>query len=66
LEKSRVINSIGVSILIEVIERVQEVGGTVSFCGVTPTIAKTFRIMRLTDASEIYAGESEAIGAVPS
>ena len=66
LEKSHVINSIGVSILIEVIERVQEAGGTLSFCGLTPTIAKTFRIMRLTDAAEIYTDEAEAIAAIPS
>lgn len=66
LEKSHVINSIGVSILIEVIERVQETGGTVSFCGLTPTIAKTFRIMRLTDAAGICEDEAAAVAAVPS
>jgi anti-anti-sigma factor len=66
LGKSRIINSIGVSILIEVIERVQEMEGSVCFCSLTPTIAKTFRIMRLTDASEIYGDEEEAIGAMAS
>jgi anti-anti-sigma factor len=66
LEKSRVINSIGISILLDVMEQVQAVKGTVAFCGLTPTIAKTFRIMRLTDWSEIYPTELEAIEAVPS
>ena len=66
LEKSRIISSIGISVLMEVIERVGEVQGSVSFCHLTPTIAKTFRIMRLTDASEIYEDEEEAIGAVAS
>ena len=66
LEKSRIINSIGISILIEVIERVQEIQGSISFCNLTPTIAKTFRIMRLTDAAPIYEDEAGAIGAVVS
>ena len=66
LDKSRVINSIGVSILIEMIERVQEHHGSVSFCNLTPTIAKTFRIMRLTDAAEIYEDEAKAVEAFAS
>lgn len=52
--------------LIEIIERVQEIGGTLSFCGLTPTIEKTFRIMRLTDAAAVYQSEAAAIRAVPS
>lgn len=64
LEQSRVINSIGISILIEVIERMQEIQGSLFFCNVTPTMAKTFRIMRLTDAAEICEDEREAIGTV--
>lgn len=66
LEKSTVVNSIGISILIEVIERVAGIDGTLSFCGLTPTIAKTFRIMRLTDAAAIYESETGAIDAIPS
>jgi anti-anti-sigma factor len=65
LEKSKVVNSIGISILLDVMEQAQEVNGTVSFCGLTPTLAKTFRIMRLTDWSQIYPTELEAIEAVP-
>ena len=66
LAKSRIINGVGVSILIEVIERVQENQGSVSFSNLTPTIAKTFRIVRLTDAAEIYKDEEEAIRAIVS
>ena len=50
LEKSRISNSIGISILIEVIEKVREAGGKVAFCCVTPTVAKTFRIMRIAQS----------------
>jgi anti-anti-sigma regulatory factor len=66
LEQSQIINSVGVSILIEVIERVQENQGSVSFSNLTPTIAKMFRIVRLTEAAEIYKDEEEAIGATVS
>lgn len=61
MEKSTVINSIGISILIEVIERVQELNGTLAFCNLTKTIAKTFTIMGLAQYAEIYDTEADAI-----
>ena len=64
LEKSRVINSIGISILIEVIEKVKAQDGKVAFCTVTATIAKTFRIMGLLKASTIHDSEQEAIASL--
>lgn len=64
LEKSRIINSIGISILIEVIEKVRELQGKVAFCCVTPTIAKTFRIMGLLQASTVHDTEAQALEAV--
>lgn len=64
LEKSRIINSIGISILIEVIEKVRELKGKVAFCCVTPTIGKTFRIMGLLQASSVHETEAQALAAV--
>jgi anti-sigma B factor antagonist len=64
MEKSTVINSIGISILIEVIEKVQEVGGALAFCGLTRTIAKTFTIMGLAQFAAIRDTEAEAIAAL--
>ena len=61
LEKSTVINSIGISILIEVIERMQEVGGTLAFCCLTRTIAKTFTIMGLTQYADLYEAQDDAV-----
>ena len=61
LERSRIINSIGISILIEVIEKVKELEGKVAFCCVTPTIAKTFRIMGLLRAASVYDTQSDAM-----
>lgn len=61
LEKSPVVNSIGISILIEVIERlVEEEGGKIAFCHLTKTIAKTFQIMGLTQYAQIYDSEADA------
>ena len=64
LSKSRIINSIGVSVLIEIIEKVKALEGGVAFCCLTPTIAKTFRIMGLLNASTVHETEEEAIGQV--
>ena len=47
LKESKVVNSIGISILIEVIEKVNEVKGHVVFANLDPTVDKTFNIMGL-------------------
>ena len=64
LEKTRIVNSIGISILIEVLEKVMERKAVLAFCGLTPTIDKTFRIMGLAQYAAIYPTESEAVRAV--
>ena len=66
LEKTRIVNSIGISILIEVLEKVMDRKGKLAFCGLTPTIDKTFRIMGLAQYAAIYSTESEAVRAVSS
>ena len=60
LEKSTVINSIGISILIEIIEKMQEIHGALAFCNLTKTIHKTFTIMGLTQYAALYENEQEA------
>jgi anti-anti-sigma factor len=64
LEKTRIVNSIGISILIEVLEKVMERKAVLAFCGLTPTIDKTFRIMGLAQYAAIYSTEQEALRAV--
>jgi anti-anti-sigma factor len=64
MEKSTVINSIGISILIEVLEKMQEVDGVLAFCCLTKTIAKTFTIMGLAQYAELYDTEAEAVAGV--
>jgi anti-anti-sigma factor len=66
LAKSRIVNSMGISILIEFIEKVRELEGKVAFCCVTPTLSKTFRIMGLLKVATICETEAEALEAVRS
>jgi anti-anti-sigma factor len=63
-EKSNVVNSIGISILIEVIEKIVDVDGRICFCFLTKTIAKTFNIMGLTQYAEICETENDAIASM--
>ena len=51
---SKVVNSIGVSILIEIIEKLQGVDGKLAFCNLAGIVEKTFNIMGLTKYCEIY------------
>lgn len=64
LEKTRIVNSIGISILIEVLERVMDKKGVLAFCHLTPTIDKTFRIMGLAQYAQIFTTREEALQAV--
>ena len=52
LEKSKVVNSIGISHLIEVIEKLNHVNGKLIFTNLDPTIEKTFSIMGLFQFAE--------------
>ncbi len=64
LHGTKIINSIGISILIEVIEKVQEQNGGLAFCGLTKTIAKTFTIMGLAQFATLAETEEEAVAAL--
>jgi len=57
LEKSKVVNSIGISHLIEVIEKLTQVNGKLIFTNLDPTIEKTFSIMGLFQ----FAGKADSI-----
>jgi anti-anti-sigma factor len=61
LSGTKIVNSIGISILIEIIEKMLEVEGRLAFCNLTPTIDKTFHIMGLAQYSTIFPDESSAV-----
>ncbi len=61
LRETKIVNSIGISILIEIIEKMIDKGGRIGFCCLTPVIHKTFQIMGLANYAKIYPSEDEAI-----
>ena len=61
LAKTKIVNSIGISILIEIIEKMLEIEGKLAFCSLTPTIEKTFHIMGLAQYAGIHADEEAAL-----
>ena len=66
LENSKVVNSIGVSILIEIIEKLQEIDGKLGYFNLAPIVAKTFKIMGISSYSELYESENEALTGILS
>src|SRR5947209_6153824 len=61
LRETKIVNSIGISILIEIIEKMIDKGGKIAFCCLTPVIHKTFQIMGLANYAAIYNDEAEAV-----
>ena len=62
-EKVAMVNSIGIAILIEILERLRENGGRMHFYCPRDVIARTFRIMGLTQFSKIFPDRDSAIQA---
>ena len=60
LDGTRIINSSGVSILLEIMEKLIEERGRLAFCNLTPTISKTFEIMGLVQYATIYPDREAA------
>ncbi len=54
MSDSKVVNSIGVSILIEIIEKLQSVDGKLAFTNLASIVEKTFNIMGITKYCEVY------------
>jgi anti-anti-sigma factor len=61
LRETKIVNSIGISILIEIIEKMMDKGGKIAFCSLTPVIHKTFQIMGLANYAAIYDNEEAAV-----
>lgn len=61
LSNSNIVNSIGASIIIELIEKLQEVDGSLSFCSLPTIIEKTFTIMGLTKYCSTFVNQEEAL-----
>ena len=59
LAKSKVVNSIGISYLIDIIEKLNERNGKLVFTNMDPTIEKTFNIMGIFQ----FAQKAESVEA---
>ncbi len=64
LDGTRIINSIGVSILLEIMEKLLDGEGKLAFCNLTPTISKTFEIMGLVQYADVYPDRDVARAAL--
>jgi anti-sigma B factor antagonist len=64
LDGTRIINSIGVSILLEILEKLMDEKGQLAFCNLTPTISKTFEIMGLVQYASVYPDRDSALAAI--
>jgi anti-anti-sigma factor len=64
LDGTRIINSIGVSILLEILEKLMDENGRLAFCNLTPTISKTFEIMGLVQYAAVYPDRDAACTAI--
>jgi anti-anti-sigma factor len=61
LRDTKIVNSIGISILIEIIEKMMDSGGKIAFCSLTPVIHKTFQIMGLANYAAMFNDEESAV-----
>jgi anti-anti-sigma factor len=61
LRETKIVNSIGISILIEIIEKMMDKGGKIGFCCLTPVIHKTFQIMGLANYASIFNDEESGV-----
>ena len=57
------VNSVGISYLIDMLEQMRELEGQVAFCCVGGQIARTFRIMGILNEAGLYDTEQEAVQA---
>lgn len=63
-EQTPIINSIGMSILFEIVEKLRELEGALYFCNLRSAIARTFSIMGITQYSTIVPDEEAAVAAL--
>lgn len=61
LQESKIVNSIGISFLIEIIEKLNDSNGKLIFSNLDPTVEKTFTIMGLFTYAGLATSVDEAL-----
>jgi len=64
LKNSKMVNSVGISILIEIIEKLMEKKGKLVFTNLDPAVEKTFTIMGLFQLATKYQTTEEALASL--
>jgi len=62
----KLVDSTGISIMIEIIEKILEVEGKLAFCNLRSTIEKRFRLMEIHSYAEIFPDRDSAIASLIS
>jgi anti-anti-sigma factor len=65
LAGTRVVNSIGISRFIQMVETFAQEGGVIAFCGPNDTISRTFRIMGLLQKAHLVDSVEQAEKLLP-
>jgi anti-anti-sigma factor len=66
LPGTKVVDSGGISILVEIIEKMVEIDTKSGFCSLNPTLQKTFQIMGLGQYAGLYTDEATALAQIRS
>jgi anti-anti-sigma factor len=61
LEKSNVVNSIGISHIIDIVEKLMDINGKLIFTNLDPSIKQTFKTMGLFQFAEIADSVDSAL-----
>lgn len=61
LAQVRIINSIGISLLLEVLEACLSENVVLAFCNLHPSVAKTFEVMGLSQYARLFGSRDEAL-----
>ncbi|MGC8917206.1 MAG: STAS domain-containing protein [Thermoanaerobaculum sp.] len=61
LAQTRIINSIGISLLLEVLEACLAENVVLAFCNLHPSVAKTFQVMGLSQYARLFGTREEAL-----
>lgn len=61
LAHTRIINSIGISLLLELLEACLAANVVLAFCNLHPSVAKTFQVMGLSQYARLFSSREEAL-----
>lgn len=61
LARTKIINSIGISLLLELLEACLAADVVLAFCNLHPSVAKTFQVMGLSQYARLFSSREEAL-----